>query len=256
MPSSSTGCAAPPSRSRRSRRPNPKPSGGTLSPWRRSFPPRAESVMPSIRRTGLLSFHVLLCLAGVGALVLRIARDNDDLLRAVLVIAAGSALPWFALRGLRRLPRSLTLPAAGLAAATFMAALRSPNPADSLVEFMKMGMYLLIFLGLAAHGAARLDDPPAARTGRRDALPTGSAWRRRGLAAALGGLALLAGAALTGAPLSYSAWQVGGSLLVALLCAAAFAVALGTGTLRGSLVRGCLWLATAACAIGIPQFWG
>lgn len=198
--------------------------------------------------TPSVPFNAFLFLAGVGGMFFRMARDNDDLVRMVLVLVAGAG---FALtlagRG-ARLRASLALPALGYAAATLYASFDAINPSESLKEFLKIGVYLLLYLALASRAA--------------DAPVPGSPARRRWIAAgfALAGLWLgwyHAHSAV--APVTFRLWsdnQVIASLATTGFFCVAFCLWLAEGTVRQSVLRGGLWMAIAACAIGVFQFYG
>lgn len=121
-------------------------------------------------------FNAFLFLAGMGGVFFRMARDNDDLVRMSLVLAAGAGLTFPLVSRGARLPLSLVLPALGWILANWVSSFFTINPGESLKEWLKLGVYALLVMTLA--GAA----PLAYGTRGREA--------RRGIAflAALGGL--------------------------------------------------------------------
>lgn len=95
-------------------------------------------------------FNMFLFLAGLGGTFFRMARDNDDLVRMAMVLVAGAALPLVLAVDGTRLPMSLALPALGWAASSFLSSFVTVNASESLKEFLKIGVYLLLFITLAS----------------------------------------------------------------------------------------------------------
>lgn len=196
---------------------------------------------------GFLLFNVVLFFAGMGGMFFRMARDNDDLVRAVLVLVAGSALtlllavrPW-------RVPAALAVPCLGWGLAMFLTSFTTINAGESLKEFLKIGVYLVAFLGLAslATRTAGIDSPVLKRT-----VPAALALA----GAALGWLH--AHGALGIRPFAlWSDAQVAASTGASALFAAAFALALCRGTVREAVLRGLTLMALIACGLGLLQFY-
>jgi tetratricopeptide (TPR) repeat protein/O-antigen ligase len=190
-------------------------------------------------------FTVLLFMAGMGGIFFRMARDNDDLIRTVLVLAVGSALMFVLAAGRIRLPLSLTIPALGYAIATLASCLPAINPPESMKEFIKVGVFVLLYLTLAQSAQFT---PRSGSPGRRIPLAIGLA-----LAGIILGR-LHAYDLATRYPL-WSDPQIVMSLADSAILCAAFVLLLSGGTVRQSVLTGLKWMAAVACVIGILQFY-
>jgi tetratricopeptide (TPR) repeat protein len=281
----------------------PRPSGPPVPAPEPAHPPAT------------LLFNAILFLAGMGGLYFRMARDNDDLVRMALVLAAGTGLiAVLAARG-ARVPLSLALPSLAYVLTATWSSFDTVNPAESLKELMKIAVYVLLFLTVASEAARGrtgvVDDVPrdpapgwtyaTARSwgylfalaglflaylhvpvtafmptktpayllgfavltgygffGRHAMLPAFRLAYAGLAAAAVAGLVIAAGRGFRiehGFPI-WSAPQVACSLGCAILWALAFALWLGRGAMRDSLVNGLWAMGIAAAAIGLLQFYG
>ncbi len=110
-------------------------------------------------------FNAFLFLAGMGGVFFRMARDNDDLVRMSLVLAAGAGLTFPLVSRGARLPLSLVLPALGWIGANWISSFFTVNPGESLKEWLKIGVYALLVMTLA--GAAPLAYGTRGREARR-----------------------------------------------------------------------------------------
>lgn len=110
-------------------------------------------------------FNAFLFLAGMGGVFFRMARDNDDLVRMSLVLAAGAGLTFPLVSRGARLPLSLVLPALGWIFANWISSFFTINPGESLKEWLKIGVYALLVMTLA--GAAPLEYGTRGREARR-----------------------------------------------------------------------------------------
>jgi tetratricopeptide (TPR) repeat protein len=176
------------------------------------------------------------------------ARDNDDLVRAALVLsmAAGSA---FLLATIRiKVPMGLAIPCLAFTLAQFASCFGTWNTQESLKEFLKLGLYQMVFLTLAS--TASNPNPGGKRPGQLK-------W-----ALTLAGLGVFIGL-LHAAPSlpsfrSFPLWsdkQVIASLLSALFFCGAGALLLAGTTVRRSVINGCVFMAGLACALGLMQFY-
>ena len=220
------------------------PSGRPASSAQASEPVPVPAPGPALP---YILFNSFVFLAGLGSLFFRMARDNDDLVRAVLATAAGAACAWFAVSG--GVPAAITVPALGFAGAMFMSSVGALNPPESLKEFLKIGVYLLVFLGLASSASS---PSPAPRPGGTRKL----AW---GLGLAGLVLALVHASPKLDSFREFPLWsgqQVAASIGSSLLFCAAFSLFLMRGSVRAAVVNGLLVMAGAACIIGILQFYG
>jgi len=191
-------------------------------------------------------FGVMLFMAGMGGIFFRMARDNDDLIRTVLVLVTGSFMGFVIAAGRIRLPLSLAIPALGYAVAAFISCLPAINPMESMKEFIKVGVYVLLYLTLAQ--SARLT-PRSGSPASRIPLVLGLAF----VGVILGRLHAYDLA------VRYPLWsdpQIVMSLADSSILCAAFVLALSGGTVRQSVLTGLKWMAATACVVGILQFYG
>ena len=192
-----------------------------------------------------LLFNAFLFFAGLGGMFFRMARDNDDLIRACLVLTAGSGCTAILAAVRPRIPSGLALPCLAWAISVFLSSFLTVNAPESLIEFLKVGTYLLVFMTLA--GAARAEFP--AHRG---------SWRAAAYVMLILGVILgfLHSTDVSGRFRLWSDSQVIASLATTTLFCAAFALLMARGTVRQSVLRGLELMALAACAIGILQFVG
>jgi len=212
-------------------------------------PPRKEPPREKVPPYSSLLFNLILFFTGVGGVFFRMARDNDDLVRAALVLSMAAGCTFLLAAKKTRVPSSLAVPCLAFAFAQFTASINTLNPAESLKEFIKIGFYMMIFLTLASAGADKREcgetEPP-----------------RRTLAFVLGLFGVIIGLVHAAPSLpsfsSFPLWsnrQVIASLFSAVLLCAAFAFILARGTLRNSVLAGGAVMATLACVLGILQFY-
>jgi len=176
------------------------------------------------------------------------ARDNDDLVRAALVLSAAAGCA-FLLATIRiSVPLGLVIPCLAFTLAQFASCFATWNTVESLKEFLKIGFYQLVFLTLASTASSPSEG------GRR---PGRIKW-----AVLFAGLGIVVGL-LHAAPdfptfKSFPLWsdkQVIASLLSALLFCGAAALLLAGSTVRRSVLAGGVLMAGLACALGLMQFY-
>lgn len=193
----------------------------------------------------LLLFNVFLFFTGVGSMFFRMARDNDDVVRTGLILASGSLCTLLLATGRTRVPAALAVPALGYALTQFVSSFASVNVVESLKEFIKIGVYMLVFLTLASVAAdpARRDAPLFRRT-----FP---------VILAIAGF-LLGWYHTKGAPQAFPLWstpQLTASLVTSALFCAAFAAWLSRGTVRQASFNGLAVLAIGASVLAMLQFY-
>jgi len=191
-------------------------------------------------------FNVFLFLAGMGGMFFRMARDNDDLVRAVLVLVAGSGCTVFVARARLAVPPGIALPCIGFSLAMFLSSLLTINVPESMVEFLKIGVYQIVFLTLAARA--------------RHSFPRGISAQAvvAAIAMALGGIATgyIHTTDTSGKFMLWSNPQVAFSIISTGLFCGAFIVLLGRGTIRTAVMRGLWLMALTGCVLGFLQFYG
>ncbi len=183
----------------------------------------------------------------MGGMFFRMARDNDDIVRASLILAAGSLLTVFLATTRLKLPVTLALPCLGWALAVFLSSFVTVNVAESLKEFLKIGVYLLLLLTLASAATQ----------------PVGMSSRT--LRFTIPGVLLILGVilgfghshGLFGIE-KFKLWtdsQVIASLATVGLLGAAFTLSLGSSTVRQAVLRGLAIMALIACTLAVLQFY-
>lgn len=194
-----------------------------------------------------LVFNAFLFLAGMGGMFFRMARDNDDIVRAGLILVTGSALTFLLATARLHVPLTLALPCLGWACSVFLSSLATVNAGESLKEFLKTGIYLLLVLTLASTALRPVGSLPVVL--------------RRKVPIVLAVLGVLLGwihaYGLFGIP-KLKLWtdsQVIASISTVLLLGAAFTLALARGTVRQSILRGLIVMAVISCTLGILQFY-
>lgn len=207
------------------------------------IPPRAD---PRNTLHLFLTFNVLLFFAGVGSMFFRMARDNDDLVRTVMVIFAATACTFPVILGKLRIPVTLAVSSMAYALALFFSSFATVNAVESLKEFLKFSCYLLMFLTLASTAAAE-----------SEAGSESSRWK---LALILGMLGLAIGLFHTGDKSGkFQLWsnpQVIASILSSALICTGAAFLLAKGRLKDAVFKGGALMAVVACVLGLLQFYG
>ncbi len=193
-------------------------------------------------------FAVFLFLAGTGGLFFRMARDNDDLVRMALVLISGAAVTYVYVRERIKIPAALLVPSLAFAGAMLFSSFYTVNPVESLREFSKIGIYLLVFLALASTASRRV----LARLSSRQIIAAGT----------LAILGIMLGYIHAHSPAGretfrlWSSAQVVASIVTSCLFCASACILLSTGTLRRGILAALILQAVIACAIGILQFYG
>ncbi len=211
-------------------------------------PPPASDTADSFPDWRPLIFSAFIFLAGVGGMFFRMARDNDDIVRAIFVFVVGAAATLILARKRLQVPASIALPCLGFTAAMFLSSFVTVYAPESMKEFFKIGIYMLVFITLASCAGMR--------TGIR-----------------VGPVHYLAAAGLTAAGftlgylhahdpslrttfLLWSAPQVLASLGTSCLFCGAACLVLASGSVRRIAYQALILQAVIACALGISQFYG
>ena len=176
------------------------------------------------------------------------ARDNDDLVRAALVLSAAAGCAFLLATIRLSVPLGLAIPCLAFTLAQFASCFSTWNTMESLKEFLKIGFYQMVFLTLASCAANQR--PGVNRPGQFK-------W-----AFILGFLGVVVGLAHAAPDMptfhSFPLWsdrQVIASLLSAVLFCGAAALLLAGMTVRRSVLRGGVIMAGLACALGLMQFY-
>ena len=176
------------------------------------------------------------------------ARDNDDLVRAALVLSMAAGCTFLLATVRISVPLGLAIPCLAFSLAQFAACFATWNTVESMKEFLKIGFYQMVFLTLASTAS----DPR--QGGRR---PGQVKW-----ALVFAGFGVVIGL-LHAAPdfptfRAFPLWsdrQVVASLLSAIFFCSAAALLLAGSSVRKSVLTGGILMAGLACVLGLLQFY-